>query len=58
MGGTRFDSSGKPIFTEWLDKRNCELKKVHEVKTKALVIVLLKRHFRALVFRYRKIRGK
>ncbi len=58
MGGFRYDSSGKPIFTDWLDSRDDELKNVYEVKTKALVTVLLKRHARAIVFRFKKIRGK
>jgi len=58
MGGFKYDSSGKPIFTDWMDSRDDELKNVCDVKTKALVIVLLRRHARAIVFRINKIRGK
>jgi len=53
--GARYDSSGKPILTDWLHPDSDEKKKVCDMKNKALFIVLLKRHLRAIVYRWRKL---
>ncbi len=52
------DSAGRPMLIAWISREDDERKKVYRVKTKDLVIVLIKRHIRAVVFRIKKIRGK
>jgi len=53
---SHYDSSGKPIFEDICDQGNDEFKKVYLVKNKALFMILVKRHIRAILFRIKKLR--